>query len=1108
MNHGITGKEKIGVMFAGVLFFLATCVAIVLYESSYIENLLQSLVSDEVGAPITFDDFETRWFGFPPYFSIQNVRATSEDKEILSIKQIDIHVGVLKSIVNKQLMLSHIHIDGLSWHIFDEGGEFSYPEVPHETLDSIFERVSAVTVTNSELNMVNQLEKPFLIQSASLALSRRVSGNFVDGDVVTFWDKKNHFYFSALLNKNNELEAALKGGQVDIKPWFGIFGYQQYVESSKVDFSWNVILKGNSVHESKVNFLIHDLSLKNNITVKNVSGVVETTLNTSQVSLDSDELEIDFPSLFEKDFNFKQFHTKMVYHSSSPKQVILKSLDAKVFGGEVSGQGELFQDSSIDDWQLLSNVKVNSFQIKDIHAFYPKTMSKGLYDWLTASLQSGKVSSGEMKLSGKLNDFPYLDLHEGFSWQAELDEITLQYAPGWPEIQDLKATIGMTGRDLYVNASDGVIKRQARLYETVAQILDLGKTDNPIAQIHGHVDASLPVGVEFLNSSPLEESFGHKIESLSPMGRLSLDLKLEVPLGTDDEVKTDGVIHLQDASLNIPETNLSLDHLSGNLSFSQNSFYGKDLKGTFLENLGTLDVDLLADETLKVSMSSELDLDVLQKQFELTIPNRISGKMPYQVDLIYPTKGGSFDYRLDVYSDTTGMEMTWPKPFNKVSHSKVPLKFSLEESGLKQKWVFSLENYFNGEIISRRDTDKINLLGAHIYLGKNKEIQAIEEAEIAVSGELEMFNFDDWFKRDESFHFEHPFKVNLLLKEVNIWGQNFKNSMVSFRTIENQFNIDGLDIKGSIRLPSKNNSVFKLNFDKLVLKKGKADSFSNDLSLGENGFEVELSVKVLELDKERYGPASAYLQSENKKLNMNNVVFTANGLQYVGQGVWDTSVSPVKTELKGNVSSQNVGVALNTLGYPDTIHGGKGDFEFDLTWQGAPFHFDLSKITGKSKFNLKSGQLIGVDPGLGRVLGLLSLDNIQRRLQLDFSDIFQDGMSFDVLTAKVVFKDSRADSDYILIDGPAARIELYGGADILTREVDFRMAVTPKVSGTLPVAAAIAAANPAVGAAVWLFDKATGSKFQAIANYYYRVSGTWDKPEITEIRQETSSSNQ
>ena len=52
-------------------------------------------------------------------------------------------------------------------------------------------------------------------------------------------------------------------------------------------------------------------------------------------------------------------------------------------------------------------------------------------------------------------------------------------------------------------------------------------------------------------------------------------------------------------------------------------------------------------------------------------------------------------------------------------------------------------------------------------------------------------------------------------------------------------------------------------------------------------------------------------------------------------------------------------------------------------------------MTGQINLNVESGQFLKADPGLAKLLGVLSLQSLPRRLTLDFRDVFSEGFAFD-----------------------------------------------------------------------------------------------------------------
>ena len=54
----------------------------------------------------------------------------------------------------------------------------------------------------------------------------------------------------------------------------------------------------------------------------------------------------------------------------------------------------------------------------------------------------------------------------------------------------------------------------------------------------------------------------------------------------------------------------------------------------------------------------------------------------------------------------------------------------------------------------------------------------------------------------------------------------------------------------------------------------------------------------------------------------------------------------------------------------------------------------VSELQGKIEANLTGGRILSVEPGFGRVLGMLAMAQWIKRLQLDFSDVYEEGLDF------------------------------------------------------------------------------------------------------------------
>ena len=193
--------------------------------------------------------------------------------------------------------------------------------------------------------------------------------------------------------------------------------------------------------------------------------------------------------------------------------------------------------------------------------------------------------------------------------------------------------------------------------------------------------------------------------------------------------------------------------------------------------------------------------------------------------------------------------------------------------------------------------------------------------------------------------------------------------------------------------------------------------------------------------------------------------------------------------------------SLSGLGFSGQLAGGDGTATFDATWAGSPAQFKLEAVDGTFALDARDGRLLEIEPGAGRVLGLLSVAQLPRRLMFDFRDFFAKGFAFNRVDGHVRVGAGRARSDDLRIDGPAAQIRIRGAADLRTQTFDQTIEVLPKAGNLLAVAGAIAGGP--VGAAIGAAANAVLNKpLRELAAKTYRVTGPWKDPKVEVIKRE------
>ncbi|MGB5589618.1 MAG: AsmA-like C-terminal region-containing protein, partial [Gammaproteobacteria bacterium] len=197
-------------------------------------------------------------------------------------------------------------------------------------------------------------------------------------------------------------------------------------------------------------------------------------------------------------------------------------------------------------------------------------------------------------------------------------------------------------------------------------------------------------------------------------------------------------------------------------------------------------------------------------------------------------------------------------------------------------------------------------------------------------------------------------------------------------------------------------------------------------------------------------------------------------------------------------NSDDVGGALKFMGFASGIDAEKGEFTADIGWTGGLPPSILAVATGEASINLDQGSLEEVEPGSGRVFGLLSVQALPQRLLLDFRDVFQKGLYFEKFRGKFAISDGKAYSDNMVLKGRAADIGIVGTVDLVDRTYDQVAVVSAEVGNTLPVVGAIAA-GPAIGAGLFVLKEIFKDSLSGIIRAQYSITGPWDDPVVERL---------
>ncbi len=90
------------------------------------------------------------------------------------------------------------------------------------------------------------------------------------------------------------------------------------------------------------------------------------------------------------------------------------------------------------------------------------------------------------------------------------------------------------------------------------------------------------------------------------------------------------------------------------------------------------------------------------------------------------------------------------------------------------------------------------------------------------------------------------------------------------------------------------------------------------------------------------------------------------------------------------------------------------------------------------------------------------------------------------------------------LDGPAAQVLITGGLDLVAQTYDQEVLVYPHVSGTLPLLGWLGGGTSG-GVLMLIMQTLFGDQMDEGSVTRYRIEGSWDEPQVTEIKSQSES---
>ena len=845
--------------------------------------------------------------------------------------------------------------------------------------------------------------------------------------------------------------------------------------------------------------------------IRGFSGSVRANRSLGQLVINSEDMVVSSDAMFAEPYNIDSTAGTIIWRRSGDSTTILSD-SIEVTSAAIDSQSNVHITLPGNGAAPVVDL-VSAFSIADLalaKKYIPKNVVKPkLYDWLQSALVSGAIPRGSARLYGAMDKFPFDDGEGQLLIQGNVRNTVLKYRPEWPATDLIDVDVVVDNVRLYSERG-----RSSSLGNDVVdakvEIADLRK---PVLSINAFSTGTLESVRQFVLQSPINKVFGGQLERVKVDGNASFDLELTVPLKPAPDFEVLTRLRSDGGRLEVEGFPAAVSDLSGVVSISRDEISGEALGGTFLGQPVTIQ--------LRSPMESEPGLaavatatgvvtaSAIVEELGVPVQGLIEGASDYQLRVLFPRKGEqvSVPMTFEIASDLVGFDVQLPPPFGKAADVALPLQGNIrlldgtriESAGIAGEelaWQIVVNSIDGGWDLDR----------GVLALG-GQPLDPAETRGLHIRGDVDSVRFQDWLDLsrgdgEKTGAADRIRSIDVFVGDLYILGQHLVDHRVQVdRSAEDWLvQLDGNNARGSVFVPYNFSGprALVLDMEKLHLPGDDESTGTGDMPDPRTLPPISLRVADFALGDRNFGAVETELQKTPAGLVAERIVSKDETFEITGSGRWvadDADPFGHRTFVTATLNSNDVQQTMKRLGYSPGILSKEMVVSFDLSWSGGPRSDFLDSLSGDVQARFGSGQLDEVEPGAGRVFGLMSVVALPRRLSLDFRDVFDRGFGFDSIEGSFRLQDGEAYTCNLSLSGPAADIGIIGRASLTGRDYEQTAVVSANVGNTLPLVGAVVA-GPQAAAVMFLFSQIFKEPLQEVGQVYYAIDGSWDNPSI------------
>ncbi|WP_228290813.1 YhdP family protein [Shewanella cyperi] len=752
--------------------------------------------------------------------------------------------------------------------------------------------------------------------------------------------------------------------------------------------------------------------------------------------------------------------------------------------------------------------------------YFPRqAMGEPLADYLEGAIKAGHSDDAQMVWHGFLGDFPYGE-HQGvFQAGFSLKQGAYAFQPDWPTVTELEV------RALFENARMDIWADKGKLLNVKADgahVYIPTMDEHSLLRVEAKLATSGPAATAVLKRSPLASSVGATLDVVQVLGDVSGKLDLSIPLWHGARPEILGEVVFDNTPVYLSQPGVRLSRVRGKVNFHNDKVWGEGINARLFGQPLGFSFNSGDDQglyQLQVDLNGHWNLDALPEELANPLSPFYSGVLDWQGDLRLMFDPAGFRIQGLVETELVDARLQLPPPFGKGAaeisalraeilgdNKQLNLGIRLEDKG--EFWgSFDMEQGGSGPVLSHYDL----LLGRGFRSGDGlrKDNGHLQLA-------LPKVDFAQWLPLIRAFVeapaaegrplFPPLARVDAQVEAMDLFGQPLSQLNFSAEPSDGLWRLDAEadEFKGHVDFfPDWSTGGLKVAAERLDLQLDGSGQQLNDDDIRQSLPPLAVNVADLQWRGKSLGSLTLQGTPDGNNYQIQTLELTSADAGLSGAGSWLNENGISQTELSLSLKADKFDSVSARLGIDPGIKEAPLDLTAKLGWQGAPYGFELGSLSGEVNFKLGKGHMSQLSDKGARIFSLFSLDSLLRKLSLDFSDVFGQGLYFDSFGGNLLLDNGVVKTTDTVMDAVAGEMKVRGYTDLISQSLNYDIRFAPKLASSVPTVVLLSTSAWTMGLGAFALTKVLEPVIEVISEIRFRLTGTMDEPLLEEVERKS-----